>query len=307
MRTIGNFLWFFFGGGWLAGLGWFLSGLLMYLTVVGIPWGKSCFVIGAFSIFPFGREAIDRKDLKGQTDMGTGALGLLGNVLWFLFAGWWLALGLVGLAIVYFISIIGIPFGIQHLKLAGVSLAPMGKTIVSKEVASEARRRAASDFVDARRGPSVDVAPASVSDVEANFNPPGPPPAEAHQIPAPPPALPALPTQLPKSAVDRGVNIQPRPRLSGQGAAVQGRVIDLDSGVTVGRSQGCDLVLPDDRISRQHAWIGPAGDAVVVRDLGSTNGTLVNGQGVETQPLQHGDIIQFGRGHEWSFVYQEAG
>jgi uncharacterized membrane protein YccF (DUF307 family) len=138
MRTIGNFLWFILGGV-LMGLGWWLCGLIAFITIVGIPWGKACFVIGQFSFFPFGREAISRDELHQQDDIGTGVFGTLGNVIWFLFAGRWLALGHVASALSCFITIIGIPFGVHHLKLAGLALAPIGKTIVTKEVAAAAR------------------------------------------------------------------------------------------------------------------------------------------------------------------------
>ena len=122
------------------GLAWWVAGLLAYVSVVGIPWGKACFVIGQFTFFPFGKEAISRKELTQRDDMGTGALGTVGNVIWFVFAGVWLAIGHVSSALLNFITIIGIPFGIQHLKLAGIALAPIGKTIVSKEVAAAARK-----------------------------------------------------------------------------------------------------------------------------------------------------------------------
>ena len=135
MRSIGNFLWFILGGV-IMGLAWWFIGLIAFLTVVGIPWGRACFVIGQFSFFPFGKEAVSRKDLNQTTDIGNSGLGMLGNIIWFLFAGIWLALGHVGSAILCFITIIGIPFGIQHLKLAGISLAPIGKTVVMKEVAA---------------------------------------------------------------------------------------------------------------------------------------------------------------------------
>ncbi len=140
MGAIGNFLWFILGGA-LMGLSWWLMGLLAFITVVGIPWGKACFVIGQFAFFPFGKEAISRKELNQQGDIGTGALGLSGNIIWFILAGVWLALGHVASAIACFVTIIGIPFGIQHLKLAGIALAPIGKTIVPKEVAQAARQR----------------------------------------------------------------------------------------------------------------------------------------------------------------------
>ena len=131
MSAIGNILWFVFGG-LVMGLGWWLAGLICAITVVGIPWAKACFVIGQFAFLPFGKEAIHRSDVTGQKDVGTGALGTLGNILWFVFAGWWLAIGHVGSALICFVTIIGIPFGIQHLKLALLALAPIGKTIVPR-------------------------------------------------------------------------------------------------------------------------------------------------------------------------------
>ena len=151
MGAIGNFLWFILGGV-LMGLGWWLAGLIAFVSIIGIPWGRACFVIGKFAFFPFGKEAIDREDLSGKGDVGTGALGVLGNILWFLVAGWWLAIGHVMSAIACFVSIIGIPFGIQHLKLAGIALAPVGKTIVDKELAAAARgSRAQADLSRIRR------------------------------------------------------------------------------------------------------------------------------------------------------------
>lgn len=151
MRTIGNFLWFILGGV-LMGLGWWLVGLLCFVTVVGIPWGKACFVIGQFTFFPFGKEAISRKELTNQGDIGTGTMGLLGNILWFIFAGIWLAIGHVLSALACAITVIGIPFAIQHLKLAGIALAPIGKTIVTKEVAEAARRQNAEVSISQLRG-----------------------------------------------------------------------------------------------------------------------------------------------------------
>jgi uncharacterized membrane protein YccF (DUF307 family) len=139
MRAIGNFLWFILGGV-LMGLAWWFTGLVAFVTVVGIPWGKACFVIGQFTFFPFGKEAISRKELNNRDDIGTGGLGILGNIIWFIFAGLWLAIGHVISALLDFITIIGIPFGVQHLKLAGIAIAPIGKTIVTKEVAVAARK-----------------------------------------------------------------------------------------------------------------------------------------------------------------------
>ena len=151
MRTIGNLLWFLLGGA-LMGLGWWLVGILAFISVVGIPWGRACFVIGQFAFFPFGREAVSRERLSGQGDIGTGVFGTIGNILWFLFAGLWLAIGHIMTAAACFVTIIGIPFGIQHVKLAGIALAPIGKTIVSKELAAAVRGEMAQQELARRRG-----------------------------------------------------------------------------------------------------------------------------------------------------------
>lgn len=152
MRAIGNFIWFIFGG-ILMGLAWWLVGLVAFVSIIGIPWGKACFVIGQFTFFPFGKEAISRRELRQKDDIGTGGLGILGNVVWFVFAGFWLAIGHLVSAVLCCLTIIGIPFGIQHLKLAGIALAPIGKTIVSSEVAAAARRANAEATVAGLRGP----------------------------------------------------------------------------------------------------------------------------------------------------------
>lgn len=132
LTRIGNFLWFVLGGG-IMGLAWWIAGILALVSVVGIPWARACFVIGRFTFFPFGKEAVSRASLSGHKDIGTGPLGLLGNVIWFLFAGLWLALGHVVAALADALTIIGIPFAIQHLKLAGLALAPIGLTVVRRK------------------------------------------------------------------------------------------------------------------------------------------------------------------------------
>ena len=114
------------------GLFWWLAGLVCILTIICIPWAKSCFIIGTFTFFPFGKEAVKRNELTFKEDIGTGFLGMLGNVVWFVLAGIWLALGHLASALACFVTIIGIPFGIQHIKLAVISLAPIGQTIVKK-------------------------------------------------------------------------------------------------------------------------------------------------------------------------------
>lgn len=129
------------------GLAWCFFGLLAFISIVGIPWGRSCFVIAGFSFFPFGKEAIARDELTLSEDIGTGGLEMVGNIIWFIFAGFWLALGHVFSAIACFVTIIGIPFALQHLKLAGISISPIGKTVVTKEVAAAARNANAETVV----------------------------------------------------------------------------------------------------------------------------------------------------------------
>jgi len=134
------------------GLCWWLIGVLAFISVIGIPWARACFVIGWFTFLPFGQEAIGRDELNHQEDLGTGPLGMIGNIIWFVLAGFWLALGHVMAAVVNFSTIIGIPFGIQHLKLAALALAPVGKTIVSCEMADAVRREnAEADLRNLRR------------------------------------------------------------------------------------------------------------------------------------------------------------
>ena len=133
------------------GCAWWIAGLLAYISIVGIPWGRACFVIGRLAFLPFGREAINREELSAEGDLGTGAFGTLGNIVWFLILGIWLAIGHFCSALACFITIIGIPFGLQHLKLAGLALAPVGKTVVLIEVADAARQRNGDTVVTAAR------------------------------------------------------------------------------------------------------------------------------------------------------------
>ena len=131
LRLIGNILWFILGG-FFMGLAWTLVGLIAFVSILGIPWGRACFMIAGFTFWPFGREAVNREVLHGQADIGTGPFGVIGNIIWLLVAGWWLALGHLVSAFLDFITIIGIPFGVQHVKLAGASLFPIGLTVVTR-------------------------------------------------------------------------------------------------------------------------------------------------------------------------------
>jgi len=150
MSALGNLVWFVFGGAVMA-LAWLAAGLLMCVTVVGLPWGRACFTMANLAALPFGRDAVPRGDL-GKADLGTGGLGTLGNVIWFLLAGLWLALGHAAAGVLYCVTIIGMPFGIQHFKLGGLALAPVGKQIVSKGVARLAADDAAKRRYEQLRG-----------------------------------------------------------------------------------------------------------------------------------------------------------
>jgi uncharacterized membrane protein YccF (DUF307 family) len=129
-----NVLWIFLFG-FAAALGWLTAALVMVISIVGIPWARAAVNIGIFMLWPFGRVAVDRADLTGREDLGTSALGSIGNIIWFIFAGIWLALGHLLLGLGFCLTIIGIPFGFQHFKFAGLALAPIGKTVVDREVA----------------------------------------------------------------------------------------------------------------------------------------------------------------------------
>lgn len=131
LNLILNIIWLVLGGIELA-IAWLLAGLIMAVSIIGLPWARSCFMLAGFSLWPFGREIADRRSITGREDLGTGPLGLLGNIIWFFIGGIWLFLGHLAAAVANFITIIGIPFGVQHFKLAFVSLAPIGKTVVDK-------------------------------------------------------------------------------------------------------------------------------------------------------------------------------
>jgi len=124
-----NLLWLLFGGLWM-GAGWALAAIIMAITIIGLPWARAAFNIAVYALLPFGYKAVSREDYFGQSDVGTGPFGTIGNIVWLVLAGWWLALGHVLVAIVLAITIIGIPFAWAHLKLAGIALWPIGKIIV---------------------------------------------------------------------------------------------------------------------------------------------------------------------------------
>ena len=123
-----NLLWIIFGGLWMAA-GWMIAAVVMAITIIGLPWTRAAFNIAVYTLLPFGQKAVSRA-AYGHNDIGTGPLGMLGNVLWLVLAGWWLALGHLITAFMLAITIVGIPFAWAHVKLAGLALWPIGKMIV---------------------------------------------------------------------------------------------------------------------------------------------------------------------------------
>lgn len=120
MKTIGNILWFLLAGVWLA-LGWLFWAGLLAITVVGLPFAVQCLKLAQFSLWPFGRVA--------RPDPNATNLGTLGAVLWFI-PGLLMCLNYLAAGVLLCLTVIGIPFGMQAFKLAGLALAPFGKTIV---------------------------------------------------------------------------------------------------------------------------------------------------------------------------------
>ena len=118
MKTLGNIIWFLFAGLW-SWLSWTFVGLLLCITVVGIPFGLQCFKIGNFGLFPFGKR------IEASTSIGS----LLLNIFWILIFGWELALLHLFSALLLAITVIGLPFALQSVKLAGISLFPFGAKI----------------------------------------------------------------------------------------------------------------------------------------------------------------------------------
>jgi uncharacterized membrane protein YccF (DUF307 family) len=127
-----NVLWIIFGGLWMA-VCWLIAAAIMAITIIGLPWARAAFNIASYTLLPFGRKAVSRAEYLGTHDFGTGPFGLIGNIVWLVLAGWWLALGHLITAILLAVSIIGIPFAWAHLKLAGIALWPIGKMIVDAD------------------------------------------------------------------------------------------------------------------------------------------------------------------------------
>jgi uncharacterized membrane protein YccF (DUF307 family) len=124
-----NLVWILLGGLCMAA-GWVIAAFIMAITIVGLPWAYSALTMASYTLLPFGQKAVSRAELSGREDIGTGPLGMIGNLIWLILAGWWLALGHLIFAVLYAITIIGLPFAWAHLKLARLALWPIGQAIV---------------------------------------------------------------------------------------------------------------------------------------------------------------------------------
>ncbi|WP_215905805.1 YccF domain-containing protein [Phreatobacter cathodiphilus] len=143
IRLILNILWFVLGG-LIAGLAWFVAGAIAAITIIGLPWAFACFRIGSYTLWPFGRDVVWASELTGRPSGAMGVLRFLGNVIWFVPIGFTLMVIHVAAALACFVTIVGIPFGWAHLKLAAASVFPLGQRVVASDVADLARRQSAS-------------------------------------------------------------------------------------------------------------------------------------------------------------------
>lgn len=125
MRFIGNLLWLVIAGIWLA-LGYALAGIISFVFIITIPLGVQSFKLAGYALWPFGRVVVRRP----QSDV---SLSTLGNVIWFVTSGWWLAFGHLIVGAILMITIIGFPLGVASWKMAGLALFPFGKTIVARD------------------------------------------------------------------------------------------------------------------------------------------------------------------------------
>ena len=136
LSLILNILWIITGGIWMA-IAWLVAAVIMAITIIGFPWARAAFNIASYTLLPFGRTAVARDRFTGAEDLGTGPLGAIGNIVWLVLAGWWLALGHIVIAVMLAVTIIGIPFAFAHLKLVPISLWPIGKMIVTNDEAAK--------------------------------------------------------------------------------------------------------------------------------------------------------------------------
>lgn len=140
LGVILNILWLILGGFWAA-VAWFLGGVIMAITIIGLPWASVGFKFASYTLFPFGRHAVRRTELSGDPVDAPGVFSLLRNLLWLVLVGWWLALLHLFWAVLNAVTVIGVPFAWAHLKMAALAIWPAGKIIVTEEGYELARSR----------------------------------------------------------------------------------------------------------------------------------------------------------------------
>lgn len=301
MRTFGNVIWVVFGGMFIC-LHYFVSSILLCLTLIGIPFGIQTFKLASLAIWPFGREAVPRES-------GSGCLSLGMNIIWFFVGGIWLAIHHLLWALFFAVTIIGFPFAVQHVKLAGLALTPFGREI--REIPSCKGCPESGSSRQAQPQQQVpQVTPPESGTVE--------PPAQATQINLPPGAFPAPATSMkvppamaaPAFFGPAGAFPPPMPRptavagilfLAGE---MTGNNLRLTPGqpLIIGREPlKSNIVISHPAISRTHVMVQYNGDSgrFLVKDLGSTHGVKVDGvaigQGSERN-VPAGTTVELGPG-----------
>ena len=124
MRTLGNIIWLVFAGFWMA-LAYAIAGIIMFILIITIPFGIAAFRMAGYALWPFGRTVVSKPT--------SGVMSGIGNVIWFILAGWWLAIGHIVSGIALCVTIVGIPMGIADFKMIPISLTPLGKEVVDRD------------------------------------------------------------------------------------------------------------------------------------------------------------------------------
>lgn len=156
LRFVGNVIWFVFCGGAVLALMWLLGAVIFALSIIGIPVSRAAFEMAKMSAFPFGKDVVHVRELDGKelsvVTATTGTIGFVANLIWIVTFGVWLFVGHLLAGILAFLTIIGIPFGLQSFKLAGLSLWPVGKRVVSIDIAKALAQRNAGNRIEQIRG-----------------------------------------------------------------------------------------------------------------------------------------------------------
>jgi len=301
LKTFGNVIWVVFGGMFIC-LHYLISSILLCLTLIGIPFGIQTFKLASLAIWPFGREAVPKESSSGCLSLGM-------NVIWFFIGGIWLAIHHLLWALFFALTIIGLPFAVQHVKLAGLALTPFGREI--RDIPLN-KKRAGSDSsraVEPERQASQATSP------EYGMVAPAPPVPQANPLPRAIPS-PDPGQQLPPAMVapaffgSPGVMPAPMPRpvaaagivfLAGE---MTGNTLRLAPGqpLIIGREPlKSNVVISHPAISRTHLMVQFNGDSgqFLVRDLGSTHGVKVNGVAIgqgSDRIVPSGTTVELGPG-----------